>query len=95
MTETTHPCPVCRTPCRVVGGEDEPGAGGTRHYEPDTTERDELAAALRLLAGSTLYKSRRGMPVCAYCEGRDHADDCRWLRAARVLARYDAKEARP
>lgn len=29
-----HPCPLCSSPVRVVGGEDEPGDGGTRHYEP-------------------------------------------------------------
>lgn len=34
MTDQIHPCPVCGTNCRIVGGEDEPGEGGTRHYEP-------------------------------------------------------------
>lgn len=90
MSETIHRCPTCGSAVRVAGGEDEPG--GTRHYEPDTTERDELVAALLLLAGSTHWVGYNGRLVCGYCGSqRDHAPDCRWLRAARVLARL--KEA--
>lgn len=29
-----HRCPTCGSAVRVAGGEDEPGDGGTRHYEP-------------------------------------------------------------
>lgn len=54
MTDQIHPCPVCSTPCHIRGGEDEPGEGGTRHYEPVGDARlrkalegfDSIAAAV-------------------------------------------------
>lgn len=54
-------CPVCGTPCRIVG--DNSVLGGTMHYEP-ITDYAELQAEIRYLQGVvSQYRGAKPSPL--------------------------------